>query len=170
LVLVLVAVAALGASAYYAIRAVVLDIQARATRAAERMRVTTLSYGVGPRSDVARMRIELGRAIFEARRVVVAGRQAGWSLGDAPSLVNRLAVAADGVDAELRALEAERDPGRLETMLPAARERVASVVDPAVALRLALVERARQMDAADLAALRRDCDIEAQALRATPPG
>lgn len=169
LIVVLAAVGVLGASAYFAIRALVLELQARATRAADRMRLTALSYGVGPRAEVARLRIDLGRAIFEARRVVHAGREAGWSLGDAPSLVDRLGSAADGIDVELRALEAERDTSRLGSLLPAARARVCAIVEPAVSLRLAVLERARLLGEAELSALRRDCAIESQALRATPP-
>ena len=170
LLLALVVSCLLGASTYFALRALVRRVKVRVSRASDRLRLSATAHGHGPRAEVARLRLELGRAVLAARQVVETGRKAGWSLGDAPSLVRRLSSVAESVDSELRALETERDPSRLRSSLPAARARVGGIVEPATSLREALLDRARQCDQDELARLRQDCDIESAALRAVPQG
>jgi hypothetical protein len=80
-------------------------------------------------------------------------------------LLTRLRSHAKQLDAELRLLEREPDRERLTARLPELEERTRRITHSADSLRWAAQDRARQFADDDLAALGRDIDVEAGALR-----
>ncbi len=135
---------------------------------AESARLRARAFALGPAAEVARLRLELRAAIDAVGQALAGALAARWPVGDTPMLVRRLEAAAAGVDAQLRVLELERDPRRLAGALPRLRERASTVAGSAAALRLALLESGLRTGEDELASLRADCAIEADALRARP--
>jgi hypothetical protein len=125
-----------------------------------------LATETGPRREVARLRLQLWRAL-EGGRVSMAEADAGAGLpGETPALFRRLQREAATVDQHLRVLQGEDDAAALRAALPAVRGRVAEIT--------ALVQRLRSAVTAGLAAtsdgamaeLAADVDHEVIALRA----
>jgi hypothetical protein len=167
LVALLVILAAVGVATAAAVTAVVLLVRAALRRVrptADRVRLTARSYGPGPGSEVARLRLDLRSAVSASERVLATARASGWTLGDAPALQRRLGTATAALDAELRGLELEPDPRRQAAALPDARVRVATVVRSAADLRQGLLRGASRLGADELGRLARDCSVEARAL------
>ena len=75
----------------------------------DRARLTARAYGVGPAAEVARLRREMERSLGGARRALAAARAVHSPVGDVPSLLARLELAARAVDGELRVLEAQSE-------------------------------------------------------------
>lgn len=120
--------------------------------------------GVGATAEVARCRRELAEAIGGLRRALTAARGTQAPVGDVPGLLRRLELAAGAVDGELRVIEALRDPRRIAVVLPGPRTRAVAITESADDLARALVE-AGAGATAEVAALRAECTLEAQALR-----
>jgi len=129
------------------------------------------AYGVGPAAQVARMRREMARALTGARRALAAARVVQSPVGDVPSLLARLELAAHAVDGELRVLEAQRDRAGTEARLAGPRSRAQVVIASAAHLADGLLHAAGQ-HTEELSLLRAACEIEADALRSvqTPDG
>jgi hypothetical protein len=131
---------------------------------------------VGAQAEAAKLRLELRAAVTDTRRTMTAAAEAGWPVGDAPSLVRRLEQAAAGLDTQLRLIALDRRPaagsGADEAGLPEVRERVGTVVAACVDLRSSVRRQAARVDDDELHRLREDCRIESEALaQATePPG
>lgn len=142
---------------------------------ADRTRLRVGAYGVGAQAEAAKLRLELRAAVTDTRRTMTAAAEAGWPVGDAPSLVRRLEQAAAGLDTQLRLIALDRRPagsGADEAGLPEVRERVGTVVTACVDLRSSVRRQAARVDDDELHRLREDCRIESEALaKATePPG
>lgn len=117
----------------------------------------------GARREVAALRRRLAEAVNATPRAVTVVQRASGVVGDLPALARRLQRVAATLDAELKLLAAEPDPGELARMLPSARARVADVARVARSIRRAA---AAGLDAgrADLRQLNDDVEQEMAAL------
>lgn len=119
----------------------------------------------GPVGQVAALRLELRTSMTGTRHALETGIAADPTLKEALTLLDRLRTHAHALDEELRLLEREPDRARLQSRLPGLRERTGRVTHSADSLRWAAQDRARQFDDDDLAALGRQIEVEAGALR-----
>jgi hypothetical protein len=131
-----------------------------------RARLAARAYGVGPVSEVARLRREMGRSLAGARRALAAARAVHSPVGDAPSLLARLELAATSVDAELQMLEAQPDRLRIAARLPGPRSRAEAIRSSAAHLVEGLLAAASH-DGDELSLLQAACAVEAEALRSS---
>jgi hypothetical protein len=129
-----------------------------------RARLAARAYGVGPVSEVARLRRQMSRSLAGARHALAAARAVHAPVGDVPSLLARLELAASGVDAELRMLEAQPDRLRIAAQLPGPRSRAEAISSSAAHLVEGLLAAAGH-DADELSLLQAACGVEADALR-----
>jgi hypothetical protein len=127
----------------------------------------------GPVGDLAGLRLSLRTSITGTRETLEPRVASDASLGEALALLARLREHAKDLDAELRILEREPDKSRMAARLPELRERTHRITHSADSLRWAAQDRARQFADDDLAALGRQIEVEAGALRhwapVTPP-
>lgn len=119
----------------------------------------------GPAGQLAAMRLQLRTSMTGTRHALETGIAADPSLKEALALLDRLRAHAHALDDELRLLEREPDRTRLQSRLPELRERTGRVTHSADSLRWAVQDRARQFEDDDLAALGRQIEVEAGALR-----
>lgn len=129
-----------------------------------RARLAARAYGVGPAAEVARLRREMSRSLTGARRALTAAQEVSFPVGDAPSLLARLELAASGVDAELQILQAQPDRLRIAAQLPGPRSRAEAIRSSAARLVEGLLAAAGH-DADELSLLQAACAVEADALR-----
>ena len=149
----------------YAVR----GLHRRARSAGDRVRLVARAHGVGPLSEVARLRREMARSLAGARHALAAARTVQSPVGDVPSLLARLELAAHSVDAELRMLEAQPNRMRIGAQLPAVRSRAEAVSSSSAQLVDGLLAAAGR-DADEFSLLQASCAVEADALRcAVPP-
>ena len=160
-VLIVAALAATAVAAVVVVRRLVLA----ATTTAGMLTLRATSYGVGQRSETARLRLALRTELDAVRRALAVASTQRWPVGDAPALVARLRHAAEGVDARLRIVAGEPRRHAARPLLPALRAEVDAVVRAASELRVALLAGGAALDGDELAALRADCSVEARALR-----
>ncbi|MGZ4591718.1 MAG: hypothetical protein ACXV3C_01745 [Actinomycetes bacterium] len=130
----------------------------------DRAQLIARAQGVGPVAEVARLRREMDRSLAGARRALAAARAVDAPVGDVPSLLARLELAARGVDGELRVLESQPDRTRITGRLAGPRSRADVITDSAARLVDGLLHAAGH-DADELALLQTTCAIEADALR-----
>ena len=145
----------------YAVR----GLHRRARSAGDRARVLVRAHGLGPLAEVARVRREVARSLAGARRALDAAQAVRSPVGDVPSLLARLELAAHSVDAELRMLEAQPNRMRISARLPAVRSRAEAISSSAARLVDGLLAAAGR-DVDELSLLQASCAIEADALRA----
>jgi hypothetical protein len=126
------------------------------------------AHGVGPAAEVARLRRDLDRSLGGARRALAAARTVQAPVGDVPSLLARLELAARAVDGELRMLESQPDRTRLAKGLAAARARADLVTTSASDLVDGLLHASGHQDD-ELSLLQAACAVEAEALRSSRP-
>jgi len=119
----------------------------------------------GPAGRLAELRLSLRTSIVTTREALESEAASDPSLSEAVGLLARLRSHARQLDAELRLLEREPDRERLTAWLPELEERTRRITHSADSLRWAAQDRARQFADDDLAALGRDIDVEAGALR-----
>jgi hypothetical protein len=119
----------------------------------------------GPSGQIAALRLELRTCMTDTRHTLENGVPGDPSLKEALDLLDRLRAHAHALDDELRLLEREPDKQRMQARLPELRERTGRVTHSADSLRWAAQDRARQFDDDDLAALGRQIEVEAGALR-----
>ncbi len=119
----------------------------------------------GPAGQIAALRLELRTSMTDTRHALETGVPADPSLKEALGLLERLRSHAHALDDELRLLDREPDRARVQSRLPELRERTGRVTHSADSLRWAAQDRARQFDDDDLAALGRQIEVEAGALR-----
>ncbi len=147
------------------------SIQAR--RVVEETTLKARRVQPGAAGELAGLRLELRTSMIDTRQALEAGAPADPSLKEALTLLDRLREHAHALDEELRLMEREPDKGRIAARLPELRERAGRVTHSADSLRWAAQDRARQFDDDDLAALGRQIEVEAGALRhwvpAEPP-
>jgi hypothetical protein len=140
----------------------------RIRRVSDRARLTARAYGAGPAAEVARLRREMERSLDGARRALAAARAVHSPVGDVPSLLARLELAARAVDGELRMLEAQSDGSRVAAQLAEPRAHAELISSSAARLVDGLL-RAAAYDVEELGLLQVACAIEADALRSSSP-
>ncbi|GAA1896099.1 hypothetical protein [Streptantibioticus ferralitis] len=139
---------------------------AQARRVVEETTLKAKKYGQpGALGELASLRLDLRDSMIGTRQALESGVAADPSLAEALALLNRLREHAHTLDDELRLLEREPDKGRIAARLPELRQRTERVTHSADSLRWAAQDRARQFDDDDLAALGRQIEVEAGALR-----
>jgi hypothetical protein len=146
------------------VRRAVRAARRKIARLGDRARLTARAHGVGPSAEVARLRREMARSLDGASRALAAARAVQSPVGDVPSLLARLELAARAVDGELRVLEAQRDGARITTQLAGPRSRAAVITSSTAHLVDGLLQAAGH-DAEELSLLEAACAIEADALR-----
>ncbi|WTW94723.1 hypothetical protein OG216_15585 [Streptomycetaceae bacterium NBC_01309] len=132
--------------------------------AASRARAYTRPGGAG---EAARLRSSVRKSLEHTRRVLDAGYARDAQLAEARQLLARLERFAEGLDTDLRMLEREPDPVRMERELPALRERAERVQHAAGSLRWAAQDREQVLAHDDLDRLGREVEQEVTALRET---
>ncbi|MGW7005025.1 hypothetical protein ACWGCW_20005 [Streptomyces sp. NPDC054933] len=149
-----------------AVRRGVERTSAQARRVVEETTLKAKKYGQpGALGELASLRLDLRNSIIGTRQALESGAADDPSLEEALALLNRLREHAHILDDELRLLEREPDKGRIAARLPELRQRTERVTHSADSLRWAAQDRARQFDDDDLAALGREIEVEAEALR-----
>lgn len=138
-------------------------VQAR--RVVEETTLKARRAAPGALGELAGLRLALRSSMTDTRLALESGAGADPSLKDALVLLDRLRQYAHALDDELRLMEHEPDRGRIAARLPELRERAERVTHSADSLRWAAQDRARQFDDDDLAALGREIEVEAGALR-----
>ncbi|MEU6170298.1 hypothetical protein ABZ832_00080 [Streptantibioticus parmotrematis] len=119
----------------------------------------------GAFGELASMRLSLRQSVIGTREALEASVAGDPSLKEALGLLERLREHAHALDDELRVLEREPDRARVSARLPELRERTERVTHSADSLRWAAQDRARQFADDELAALGRQIELEAGALR-----
>jgi hypothetical protein len=147
------------------VRRAVRGVRRRMQALRERAELTARAHSGHPTAEAARLRRDLERSLHGARRALAAARTVQAPVGDVPSLLARLELAARGIDAELRMVEAQPDQSRIPTQLAGPRSRARAVIDSASALVDGLLASTGHA-AEDLSMLQAACGIEAEALRA----
>jgi hypothetical protein len=123
----------------------------------------------GAFGELASLRLELRASITGTGQVLDSGVENDPSLKEALGLLDRLREHARALDDELRLMEREPDRSRVAARIPELRERTERVTHSADSLRWAAQDRARQFADDDLAALGRQIEVEAGALRHWAP-
>ncbi len=141
------------------VRRRVHDVRRRAGMAAR-------SYAGGPAGEVSRLRWDLERGVSAARKALAVAQAIDAPVGDVPSLLARLELAAHRVDGELRLLETQPDPARVVAGLDGPRGRAVALTDASSRLVGALLDAAGS-GVLDVPLLHAECEMEAEALRAT---
>lgn len=150
-----------------AARRSVARASAQARRVVEDTQIKARRYTTpGPAGQLAQLRLDLRTSIDSTYRALAADP----SLTEAAALLSRLNDHARTLDHELKLLEREPDRTRLTTLLPDLTTRTHRITHSADSLRWAAQDRAHQFASDDLAALSRQIDIEAGALRHWEPG
>jgi len=137
----------------------------RARRVVEETGLRARRVQPGTAGELAALRLELRTSVTGTREVLESAAPSDPSLAEALTLLNRLREYAHALDDELRLMEREPDRARTAARLPELRQRTERVTHSADSLRWAAQDRARQFDDDDLAALGREIEVEAGALR-----
>jgi hypothetical protein len=157
-----------------AVRRGVDRTRVQARRVVEETALKAKSVQPGALGELAALRLELRGAMTNTNQALESGVAGDPSLTEALALLERLRAHANALDGELRLMEREPDRGRIAARLPELRERAGRIAHSADSLRWAAQDRARQFDDDDLAALGRQIEVEAGALRhwvpTEPPG
>ena len=164
LLAVLAAVAFCSCAVVLVVRSTVRGVRRRLLRLRDRAQLVARAHGVGSQAEVARLRRELQRSLSGARQALAAARAVHAPVGDVPSLLARLELAARSVDGELRMLESQPDRDRVAAQLDGPRSRVEIITTSAAQLVDGLLHAAGH-DTAELTLLQTACAIEADALR-----
>ncbi len=139
------------------------SVQAR--RVVEETALKARRVQPGPAGELAALRLRLRVSMTGTRQALESGVTGDPTLREAIVLLDRLGVHAHALDDELRLLEREPDRARTAGRLPELRERAERVAHSADSLRWAAQDRARKFDDDELAALGRQIEVEAGALR-----
>jgi hypothetical protein len=146
------------------IRSAIRRARRRLLRLRDRAQLVARAHGVGPDAELARLRRDLERSLSGARHALAAAQAVHAPVGDVPSLLARLELAARSVDGELRMLESQPDRSRVPAALDGPRSRVVVITTSAAQLVDGLLH-ATGHDTAELSLLQTACAIEADALR-----
>ncbi|MFD8072132.1 hypothetical protein ACFV3E_05715 [Streptomyces sp. NPDC059718] len=123
----------------------------------------------GPAGKLAELRLALRTSVTSTEAALEGQAAVDPSLSEAVALLARLSSHARELDAELRLLEREPDRSRIAARIGELEERTRRITHSADSLRWAAQDRARRFADDDLAALGRDIDLEAGALRHWAP-
>jgi hypothetical protein len=129
------------------------------------LRLHTIT-GSGPHREVARLRLELHRAVDGGNAAIVAGTAGTGLPGEAPALLRRIQREATTLDAHLRVMQAEDDRETLRAALPALRRRVAEIAGLVRHLRAAIADGLAAVSGSAMAELDAEVQREVIALRA----
>ncbi len=138
---------------------------AQARRMVEETTLKARRVQPGTAGELAALRLQLRASMTGTRQALEAGMAGDSSLKEALTLLDRLRGHAHALDDELRLMEREPDRSRIAARLPELRERTGRVTHSADSLRWAAQDRARQFGDDELAALGRQIEVEAGALR-----
>jgi hypothetical protein len=164
LLAVLACVAFCACAVVLVIRSAMRAAHRRLVRLRDRAQLVARAHGVGPDAELARLRRDLERSLSGARHALAAAQAVHAPVGDVPSLLARLELAARSVDGELRVLESQPDRSRVAAALDGPRSRVVVITASAAQLVDGLLH-ATGHDTAELTLLQTACAIEADALR-----
>ena len=148
------------------VRRVLRRVRRRLLVLRDRADLAARARGFGPVAAAAQLRREMERSLSGVRRALTAARAVDAPVGDVPSLLARLELAARAVDGELRVLTSQPDGSRMTAQLAGPRKRAQAITESAACLVDGLLQAASH-DAAELTALQDACAIEADALRAS---
>jgi hypothetical protein len=137
----------------------------QARRMAEEAKLRAKSVQPGALGQLAALRLELRGSMSGTQQALESGVAGDPSLREALELLERLRAHAHALDSELGLMEREPDRARIAARLPELRERAERITHSADSLRWAAQDRARQFADDDLAALGRQIEVEAGALR-----
>ena len=130
----------------------------------QRASLSVAAQAPGAGGAVARLRRDLDDAVRRGRRALAVANALGSSVGDVPSLLDRIETAAADTSGELRAISAVTDPSRRAALLTSAKRRVSELVGAADDLAEAVAHSAAGARS-DIGELRSACFAEAEALR-----
>lgn len=150
--------------AVLAVRRVLRAVRKQAILVRDRVRLAVRASAGGSLGETARLRRDLLRSVTGVRRAMEVARAVGAPVGDTPSLLARLELAAHEVDGELRILETYPADPRLGARLAGPRSRAQTITDACDELVDGLLSAAGR-GATDLSLLQAECSIEADALR-----
>ncbi|MER6396167.1 hypothetical protein ABT263_08885 [Kitasatospora sp. NPDC001603] len=140
--------------------------EANARRAVENVTLKAKTYAKpGPQGQISAVRLGLRTSLDGTRQVLDSGLVQDGQLGEALALLRRLDTHAAELDAELRILEREPDPGRIAAKLPELRERAERITHSAETMRWAAQDRMHRFADDELRRLSQECESEAGALR-----
>lgn len=159
---ILVTVGATGAAILLAVAVRQVRRSGMVAAASLRMHAITAS---GPHREVARLRLELHRAVAGGTAAIGAGTAGPGLPGEAPALLRRLQREAATLDAHLRVMQAEDDRETLRAALPALRHRVEETVGLIRQLRTAIADGLAAVSASSMGELGADVEREVVALR-----
>ena len=120
----------------------------------------------GPQRTILALRVRLGDLLASGQAAVDLAAQGAGPRGDLPRLFTRIRQEGVALDAQLRLLESETDPGVLAAEVPAARQRVDQVAVLVRHLRAAVASGLAGPSDVGLTTLRADMDREVAALDA----
>jgi hypothetical protein len=120
----------------------------------------------GPRREVARLRLQLRRAVEGGEVAIRAGDASAGLPGETSALFRRIRREALALDAHLRVMQTEDDHETLRAALPALRRRVEEIVRLVRQLRAAVADGLAAVSADSMAELGSDVEREVIALRA----
>ncbi len=152
--------------------AVILLIRAVFRRISRNRRVsgatlrTRAQFSRGPQRTILGLRVRLGELLASGKAAVDLAAQGAGPRGDLPRLFTRISQEGIALDAQLRLLESETDPGVLAAEVPDARYRVDQVAVLVRHLRAAVASGLTGPNDDALTTLRADMDREVAALHA----
>ncbi|AUG77185.1 hypothetical protein CFP65_2347 [Kitasatospora sp. MMS16-BH015] len=155
-----------GVKAAKAVAAKVDRAEANARRQVENVTLKAKSFTKpGAQGRLSAVRLGLRTTLDSTRKVLEAGLPQDSQLAEPLQLLARLDDHAAELDRELRLLEREPDPVRIETKLPELSERADRITHAAESMRWAAQDRLHRFAADELSRLAEECEQEAGALR-----
>ncbi|TYL54464.1 hypothetical protein [Agromyces mariniharenae] len=127
---------------------------------------TRAQFSRGPQRTILALRVRLGELLASGQAAVDLAANGAGPRGDLPRLFARIRQEGVALDAQLRLLESETDPGVLADEVPAARRRVDQVAVLVRHLRAAVASGLTGPSDDALTTLRADMDREVAALYA----
>ena len=128
------------------------------------LRLHTIT-GSGPHREVARLRLELHRAVDGGKAAIAAGTASTGLPGEAPALIRRIQREALTLDAHLRVMQAEDDRETLRAELPPLRRRVEEIAGLVRQLRAAIADGLAAVSGSSMGELAADVEREVIALQ-----
>ncbi|WP_441246143.1 hypothetical protein [Kitasatospora sp. McL0602] len=163
-VLTLLVVAAVKATK--AVAAKIDHHEAIARRTVENVTLKAKSYTKpGAQGRLSAVRLALRTSLDGTRKVLESALAQDSQLAESLQLLARLDAHAAELDGELRILEREPDPARIEAKLPELRERADRITHAAESMRWAAQDRLHRFADDELSRLSEECEQEAGALR-----
>ncbi|SEL94183.1 hypothetical protein [Streptacidiphilus jiangxiensis] len=119
----------------------------------------------GAPGRIASVRLRLRAALEGTRQALEAAASQDAQVGESLQLLKRLETHGTELDAQLRGLEREPEPTRVDAKLPELRARAEQITHAAEELRWAVQDRQHRFSEDELSRLSDECTQEADALR-----